>query len=126
MKKSVGSTKKGKGPARSPKPHQFGRPRLNQNKLAFRHGRPPTAGVGFHDLPAPTGKPPYHLDLSQIIPADQYKDVTNAKRLVFHTAGDMGGINFAIPQERVAQGLEEDFVAGPADRSLNPGFFYAL
>jgi hypothetical protein len=77
-------------------------------------------------LPRPTGQAPYRLDLREIIPADQYQHVTNGKRLVFHTAGDLGGIKDPVPQERVAQSLEEDFLPDPADKSLNPAFFYAL
>jgi hypothetical protein len=77
-------------------------------------------------LPKPTGKPPFHLDLKDILPADRWAAIAKAQRLVFHVDGDLGGINFAVPQERVAQGLEEDFVANPPDSSLNPAFFYVL
>ena len=106
--------------------HHYGRPRLNQNRLSFRHSTPPTPGGGFHALPTPTGPKPYHLDLSQIIPADQHQDILKANQLIFHVDGDLGGINYPVPQERVAQGLEDDFQPNPADKSVNPAFFYAL
>jgi hypothetical protein len=105
--------------------HVYGRPRLNQHSLTFRLKQPLERGA-FQPLPRPTGQAPYRLDLREIIPADQYQHVTNGKRLVFHTAGDLGGIKDPVPQERVAQSLEEDFLPDPADKSLNPAFFYAL
>jgi hypothetical protein len=105
--------------------HVFGRPRLNQNSLAFT-GPPSTPGNIFQPLPTPTGKPPFHLDLKDILPADRYAAIAKAQRLVLHVAGDLGGINFAVPQERVAQGLEGDFVASPPDPSVNPTFLYVL
>jgi hypothetical protein len=105
--------------------HVFGRPRLNQNGLAFT-GPPATAGSAFQPLPKPTGRSPFRLDLRNVLPVDRYAALANSQRLVFHVAGDMGGINFAVPQERVAQGLEGDFVASPPDPSINPTFLYVL
>ena len=105
--------------------HVFGRPRLNGDALTFT--RPPsTPGSPFQPLPKPTGKRPFHLDLKDVLPADQYDAIATAKGLVFHVAGDLGGINYAVPQERVAQGLEEDFTASPPDPSANPAFLYVL
>jgi hypothetical protein len=74
----------------------------------------------FRELPAPTGPAPYHLDLRDIIPASAYEEVIAAKKLVFHFNGDIGGINFAVPQELVAAGMEADcYAAGqPAPRFL--------
>jgi hypothetical protein len=103
----------------------YGRPRLNQHSLAFRRRQERERGV-FQPLPSPTGSAPYRLELRDVIPADQYNDVTRERRLIFHTAGDLGGIKDPVPQERVAQGLEDDFIADPSDKSLNPAFFYAL
>jgi hypothetical protein len=106
--------------------HVYGRPRLNQHSVAFRHP-PPKPGSAFQQLPTPpTGTPPFHLDLKDVIPADQYQAICDSKRLIFHTAGDLGGINYAVPQEIVAQCLEADFLVNPADKSLNPAFFYVL
>lgn len=105
--------------------HAFGRPRLNQKSLAFT-GAPSKPGNAFQPLPKPTGKAPFHLDLKDVLSADHYAAIAKARRLVFHVDGDLGGINFAVPQERVAQGLEQDFVASPPDPSGNPAFFYVL
>jgi hypothetical protein len=105
--------------------HTFGRARLNQKKLAFT-GPPSKSGSAFQPLPKPTGTPPFHLDLRDILPADQYAAIARTQHLAFHVAGDLGGINFAVPQERVAQGLEENFAASPPDPSVNPAFLFVL
>ena len=105
--------------------HAFGRPRRNQKSLAFT-GPPSKPGSAFQPLPKPTGKPPFRLDLRDVLPPDLYAAIAKAQHLGFHVAGDLGGINFAVPQERVAQGLEEDFVANPSDPAVNPAFLYVL
>jgi hypothetical protein len=102
--------------------HVYGRPRLNLHSLTFRQ-RPPHERGKFQPLPQPTGPAPFHLDLQEVIPSDQYQNVTDQGRLIFHTAGDLGGIKDPVPQERVAQCLEEDFLSNPSDKSLNPAFF---
>jgi hypothetical protein len=105
--------------------HTFGRPRLTQTSHGFT-GAASTPGNKFQPLPKPTGKPPFRLDLKDVLPAAQYAAIVQSQRLAFHVAGDLGGINFAVPQERVAQGLEEDFVANPPDPAVNPAFMYVL
>jgi hypothetical protein len=109
----------------TPAKHAFGRPRLHWQHRGFTN-TPSIAGKAFQPLPKPTGKPPFHLDLKDVLPAAQYAAIAKAKRLVFHVAGDMGGINFSVPQERVAQGMEEDFVTSPQEPSNNPAFLYVL
>ena len=64
--------------------------------------------------------------MRDVLPPDLYAAIAKAQHLGFHVAGDLGGINFAVPQERVAQGLEEDFVANPSDPAVNPAFLYVL
>lgn len=105
--------------------HAFGRPRLNRTRLAFT-GAPSTPGSAFQPLPKPTGKAPFRLDLKDVLPPDHHAAIERARHLVFHVDGDLGGINYAVPQERVAQGLEEDFAASPPDPSANPAFLYVL
>lgn len=105
--------------------HVFGRPRLNRKILSFT-GAASTPGNAFQPLPTPPGKSPFRLDLKDVLPAAEYAAIVKSQRLAFHVAGDLGGINFAVPQERVAQGLEEDFVANPPDPSVNPAFLYVL
>jgi len=105
--------------------HQFGRSRYNQHKLSFTNS-PPTQGSGFQKLPPPAGRAPYRLDLKDVIDPKTYDAVVAAKHLVFHTAGDTGGVKDPHPQEYVAHAMEEDFYQGPADPSVNPAFFYQL
>ena len=62
----------------------------------------------FRDLPPPTGAAPYRLDLRDIIPASTYQQIVTANKLVFHFNGDIGGIDFAVPQQLVAGGMEAD------------------
>jgi hypothetical protein len=88
---------------------------------------PPAHVTGkMQPLPKPTGKAPFHLDLKDVIPSDQYKAIVASDHLVFHTAGDTGGVKDPHPQEYVAAGMEDDFYEHPADLSINPAFFYQL
>jgi len=107
-------------------PRVFGRPRLSQTTLSFTLKRPAFKGRQFQTLPAPTGPPPFHLDLKDVVPGDLYKAIARGKRMVFHTAGDLGGIKFAVPQQLVADGLERDFDPNAANPADNPAFFYGL
>ena len=102
--------------------HVFGRARPNASGRFSLHTTP-KRDTHFRDLPPPTGKPPYQLDLKRIVPEAQYKAIVAAKKLVFHLNGDMGGINYDVPQTLVAKGMEADFAAKakPAD---NPAFLY--
>jgi hypothetical protein len=108
-----------------PGQHVFGRPRVNQKSLSFT-GAASTPGNAFQPLPKPTGKLPFHLDLGDVLSAQQYVAIVKAQHLTFHVAGDLGGINFAVPQQLVAQGLEKDFLVTPQDPSVNPAFLYVL
>lgn len=102
--------------------HVFGRVRPSAS-ASFSLHTTPKRDTHFRDLPAPTGKPPYQLDLRSIVPEAQYKAIVAAKKLVFHLNGDMGGIGYDVPQTLVAKGMEADFdgKAKPAD---NPAFLY--
>jgi hypothetical protein len=105
--------------------HQFGRSRYNQHKLSFVNP-PSVQGRGFQNLPSPTGKKPYRLDLKDVVNRPTYDAIVAAKHLVFHTSGDTGGVKDPHPQEYVAYGMEQDFYPNPADPSVNPAFFYQL
>lgn len=85
------------------------------------HGQP---NQPFRPLPAPTGPSPYHLSLDNILPADLMAQIRASGRIVFHMAGDTGGVRSAQPQQIVAMKMEEQFnLPSPADR---PAFFYIL
>lgn len=105
-------------------PHVFARPRPSQAGVSGLHTQPPR-DTAFRPLPDPTGAAPFHLDLKDIIAPDAYKAITDAKKLTFHLNGDMGGINYAVPQELVAKGMEADFDATAAAAG-NPAFLYIV
>lgn len=111
----------------TPHQHQFGKPRPSGDGNFNVHVSTPQEArdTHFRPLPDPTGKPPYQLDLADIIPADSLANIKDAKKLTFHVNGDMGGIQFAVPQQLVAKGMEDDFVSG-AKPSDNPAFLYIL
>lgn len=102
--------------------HVFGRARPSQAG-----GHPiqvtPERDTHFRDLPPPTGNPPFHLDLKAVLAAANYQKIVDKKKLTFHLNGDMGGIMYAVPQELVAKGMEQDFDP-KADASENPAFLY--
>jgi Icc-related predicted phosphoesterase len=108
-----------------PAQHSFGRQRPSKATGG------PTLHVAaprdthFRDLPQPTGKAPFELDLKSILPAASYADIVAKNKLTFHVNGDMGGINYDVPQMLVAKGMEQDFrdAAVPSD---NPSFLYVL
>jgi hypothetical protein len=43
-------------------------------------------------LPAPTGQPPYRLDLESLLPADEIGQIRESGHLTFHMVGDVGGV----------------------------------
>ena len=102
--------------------HIFGRARPNASGTFSLHTIP-KRDTHFRDLPVPSGKPPYHLDLKSIVPAAYYKAIVKSKKLVFHLNGDMGGINYDVPQTLVAKGMEGDFDP-KAKPGNNPAFLY--
>jgi hypothetical protein len=78
----------------------------------------------FEKLPPPTGKPPYHLSLDDVLPEEQMDLIRKSGRIVFHVAGDTGGVKMPEPQQIVAMQMENQFrLPNPADR---PAFFYHL
>jgi hypothetical protein len=75
-------------------------------------------------LPAPSGLPPYHLSLDNILPADLMAQIRASGRIVFHVGGDTGGVRSPQPQQQVAMKMEDQFnLPNSADR---PAFFYNL
>lgn len=79
--------------------------------------------VKFQPLPSPTGPQPYHLSLEQVVP-DAVPAINAAGRLVFHIAGDTGGVKEPQPQTIVAMHMMQD--CEEADASKQPAFFYHL
>lgn len=79
--------------------------------------------VKFAPLPQPTGSEPYHLSLEQVIP-DKVPAIQAAGRLVFHIAGDTGGVKAPQDQRIVAMHMVAD--SQDADTARQPAFFYHL
>jgi len=102
--------------------HVFGRARPSRTGVPAL-SIAPVRDTHFRDLPPPTGSPPFRLDLKNIIPAAAYKVIAAKKKLTFHLNGDMGGIQYAVPQELVATGMEADFDP-KATAESNPAFLY--
>ncbi|WP_428328740.1 metallophosphoesterase family protein [Mucilaginibacter sp.] len=76
----------------------------------------------FQPLPAPLGEPPYHYDIEAAIPGIIQKAQT-AKKIVFHTVGDTGGIKTPDYQAMVAAAMKRDLLNPDGN---TPSFFYHL
>src|SRR5262245_17071433 len=103
----------------------FGRPRPSRVELEFTQPKSDSMHR-FHELPKPTGKKPYHLSLADVIAAATVNAITRNKKLVFHIAGDLGGIKFGVPQRIVANKMEADLRHDPGHPEDGPVFFYGL
>lgn len=103
--------------------HIFGRTR--PSALGYSVSSTPKRNVSYRELPPPTGSDPFHLDLASILPEKHYQAIEQARKLVFHLNGDMGGIKYDVPQTLVAKGMEADFDPN-ASFSDNPAFLYIL
>jgi hypothetical protein len=90
--------------------------------LQKRHGVHPHHQ--FQPLPLPTGQAPYHLKLEEVLPAQRMKALEQAKKLVFHTTGDTGGVQSGEAQYLVSQYLEKDLEQN--QEGNKPAFFYHL
>jgi hypothetical protein len=105
-----------------------------QPKLMFANARPtrPGSARGSRNkvapVPFPTSPAPdpngLVLDLSKIVPAPVITAINDAKKVVFHTVGDTGGVRDGAAQETlIAEAMEADFKGNQTDR---PAFFYHL
>jgi predicted phosphodiesterase len=75
----------------------------------------------FKPLPNPTGNPPYHIRLEDVISAGDIKKINDANKIFFHVVGDTGGVKYPIPQQIVEMAMESDLQG--SDR---PAYFYHL
>jgi hypothetical protein len=78
----------------------------------------------FFPLPAPTGAPPFRLALANVLGSTKVNDIIQSGKLVFHMAGDTGGVVDPTPQTIVAAKLEEQLSASGG--LLGPAFLYHL
>ncbi|HEY0753200.1 MAG TPA: metallophosphoesterase [Ktedonobacteraceae bacterium] len=91
-------------------------------ELSTSHPRLPNQSQ--QPLPTPTGKAPYHLTLDAVLTPAQMQAIQAAQKLVFHVAGDTGGVKMPQMQLNVAEHMELDFDA--TDHAARPAFFYNL
>jgi len=96
---------------------------LGRQKIQSVIRHKPLGNQKFQPLPQPTGMPPYHLPLDKILSADKIESIINSKSILFHVAGDTGGIKHPVPQQIVAMAMESDFNSTDINK---PAFFYHL
>ena len=48
--------------------------------------------VQFENLPIPSGKAPYHLNLSQVLSIEEITRIQDNDAISFHIVGDTGGL----------------------------------
>jgi acid phosphatase type 7 len=82
------------------------------------------ANQPFRPLPKPTGPAPYHLSLEAVLPPSTIAAIQEAGRLVFHVAGDTGGIKTPQDQKIVAMHMVYD--CETPELAARPAFFYVL
>jgi hypothetical protein len=102
------------------------RPRPAKKKAQAHPGVAPLSPLAtvqqFEPLPKPLGQPPYNYDLETVIPGITAQ-AEQRGHLVFHCAGDTGGIKMADYQTAVANAMKADLTLA-ADAA--PSFFYHL
>lgn len=96
----------------------FGASSPSQFTVKKLHGTHPNQV--FRPLPSPTGREPFHLSLESVLPPERMAKIASAKKLVFHTTGDTGGVQNGTPQRIVAMHMVEDLHTSDA------AFFYHL
>ena len=92
--------------------------------LVIRRTPVPLSSQPPQPLPAPTGQPPYHLSLDNVLPAASMQAIRASGKLVFHLVGDTGGVKAPQSQEIVMMHMESDFAV--PDPAAPPAFFYHL
>jgi 3',5'-cyclic AMP phosphodiesterase CpdA len=86
------------------------------------HG--PRPNQKFEPLPTPTGRPPYRVELADVLGAAEVDAIRAAGQLTFHVAGDTGGTaDRAAAQHIVADHMVQDLAR---DGHTRPRFFYHL
>jgi 3',5'-cyclic AMP phosphodiesterase CpdA len=80
-------------------------------------------------LPPPTGRPPFRVELADVLGTPAVDAIAAAGRLAFHVAGDTGGTAHPVPQQIVAIHMENDLAVKDdvvGDEQRRPRFFYHL
>lgn len=85
---------------------------------------PPHAARPFRPLPAPPGPEPYHLSLTEVLPAEHIELIRSSGHIIFHAVGDTGGVKSPEPQMIVIKHMDQDFAT--PDPCAQPAFLYHL
>ncbi len=109
----------------------FHRPRQPGASLAQRAA---PRNTKFEPIPAQFAqgrKPPFRMDLGEVLTAGELQEITEAGTLAFHCMGDTGGVKNPEPQKLVERGLEQSLHGGNIAPSLRgaamaPAFCYHL
>jgi hypothetical protein len=104
----------------------YGRPGTRGIQSQFVHAT--KGGLGIQPLPQPTGQPPFHLSLENVLAGTSIIDlIKKNKSLSLHTTGDTGGIFQGEYQQITAEAMEGDFsdTAGGSTAG-KPAFYYHL
>jgi acid phosphatase type 7 len=105
-------------------PRRISNPRPSAGGIQVKVRHAPQGNQKFQPLPQPVGPPPYHVSLQSVVLPSTWKTIHNSGQMVFHVAGDTGGVKDARPQQVVADHMEVQFeVQNEQDR---PSFFYHL
>ncbi|HXT82796.1 MAG TPA: metallophosphoesterase [Verrucomicrobiae bacterium] len=78
----------------------------------------------FEELPGPSGKTPYHLNLTQIWSIEEVNRIEEIGSISFHIVGDTGGTKKPENQKIVEIAMEKDFKH--KDKTKVPIFLYHL
>jgi acid phosphatase type 7 len=81
-------------------------PRLGKDKIETVVKPTPNKNEKFYDLPKPNGPPPYHLDLSRIIPVDK---IVKSGEISLHILSDTDSTKTLDPTHMVENAMEYDF-----------------
>jgi acid phosphatase type 7 len=81
--------------------HEGARPKLTSIKKHV-----PRGNQKFQPLPQPSGEPPYHLSLDDVLSQNEMQKIKDDDSIVFHCTGDTGGVKDPAPQQLVANGIE--------------------
>jgi hypothetical protein len=80
--------------------------------------------VQFENLPIPSGKAPYHLNLSQVLSMEEITRIKDNDAISFHIVGDTGGSKKPENRKLVEIAMESNFKH--KDKTKIPSFFYHL
>jgi len=109
------------------RPRGFGRSMSSgQGPLTVAVLHPPHPNLRYQPLPPPTGRAPFHLQLSDVLPPATVDAITRAGKMAFHVVGDVGGVKFPEPQAIVAAHLEQDVGDSSGKGGPVPAFLFLL